>query len=148
MLKECIEVFKKELNSKGERLLLDGYMPAEGTYIIVTEENGNFIIKDENIIEIKYDNKTKEPINSEIELNRVRAKDYNSKLIDMNKPIDSKKIIHSNNYLSFFIKKDKFPTKDGEEKKLSVDVIEGYYSNLINPYLKYKSGKPKKYINL
>lgn len=143
MLKECIEVFKKELNSKGERLLLDGYMPAEGTYIIVTEENGNFIIKDENIIEIKYDNKTKEPINSEIELNRVRAKDYNSKLIDMNKPIDSKKIIHSNNYLSFFIKKDKFPTKDGEEKKLSVDVIEGYYSNLINPYLKYKSGKPK-----
>ena len=143
MLKECIEVFKRELNSKGERLLLDGYMPAEGTYIIVTEENGNFIIKDENIIEIKYDKKTKEPINSEIELNRVREKDYNSKLIDMNKPLDVKKIIHSNNYLSFFIKKDKFPTKDGEEKKLNLDVIEGYYSNLINPYLKYKSGKPK-----
>ena len=73
MLKECIEVFKKELNSKGERLLLDGYMPSEGTYIIVTEENCNFIIKDENIIDIKYDNKTKEPINSEIELNRVRV---------------------------------------------------------------------------
>lgn len=143
MLKECIEVFEKKLNSKGERLLLDSYMPVEGTYIIVTEEDGNFIIKDENIIDIKYDNKTKEPINSESELNRIRAKDYNSKLIDMNKPIDSKKIIHSNNYLSFFIKKDKFPTKDGEEKKLNFDVIEGYYSNLINPYLKYKSGKPK-----
>lgn len=143
MLKECIDVFKRELDSKGERLLLDSYMPAEGTYIIVTEENGNFIIKDENIIDIKYDNKTKEPINSESELNRIRAKDYNSKLIDMNKPIDSKKIIHSNNYLSFFIKKDKFPTKDGEEKKLNLDVIQGYYSNLINPYLKYKSGKPK-----
>ncbi|MDU2122557.1 MAG: type I-B CRISPR-associated protein Cas8b/Csh1 [Clostridium celatum] len=143
MLKECIEVFKKELNSKGERLLLDGYMPSEGTYIIVTEENCNFIIKDENIIDIKYDNKTKEPINSEIELNRVRVLDYNSKLIDMNKALDVKKIIHSNNYLSFFIKKDKFPTKEGEEKKLSLDVIEGYYSNLINPYLKYKSGKPK-----
>lgn len=143
MLKECIEVFEKKLNSKGERLLLDSYMPAEGTYIIVTEENGNFSIKDENIIEIKYDKKTKEPINSESELNRIRAKDYNSKLIDMNKPIDSKKIIHSNNYLSFFIKKDKFPTKDGEEKKLNFDVIEGYYSNLINPYLKYKSGKPR-----
>ena len=61
----------------------------------------------------------------------------------MNKPIDSKKIIHSNNYLSFFIKKDKFPTKDGEEKKLNIDVIEGYYSTLINPYLKYKTGKQK-----
>lgn len=143
MLKECIDVFKRELDSKGERLLLDSYMPAEGTYIIVTEENGNFIIKDENIIDIKYDNKTKEPINSESELNRVRVLDYNSKLIDMNKALDVKKIIHSNNYLSFFIKKDKFPTKEGEEKKLSLDVIEGYYSNLINPYLKYKSGKPK-----
>lgn len=143
MLKECIDVFKRELDSNGERLLLDSYMPAEGTYIIVTEENGNFIIKDENIIDIKYDNKTKEPINSESELNRVRVLDYNSKLIDMNKALDVKKIIHSNNYLSFFIKKDKFPTKEGEEKKLSLDVIEGYYSNLINPYLKYKSGKPK-----
>lgn len=143
MLKECIEVFKRELNSKGERLLLDSYMPAEGTYIIVTEEKGNFIIKDENIIEIKYDKKEQRLANSESELNRIRALDYNSKLIDMNKPIDSKKIIHSNNYLSFFIKKDKFPTKDGEEKKLSLDVIEGYYLNLINPYLKYKSGKPK-----
>ena len=123
MLKECIDVFKRELDSKGERLLLDSYMPAEGTYIIVTEENGNFIIKDENIIDIKYDNKTKEPINSESELNRVRVLDYNSKLIDMNKALDSKKIIHSNNYLSFFIKKDKFPTKDVEEKNLTLDVI-------------------------
>lgn len=143
MLKECIEVFENELNSKGERLLLDSYLPAEGTYIIVTEEDNNFIIKEENVIEVKYDKKEQRLVNSESELNRIRGLDYNSKLIDMNKPIDSKKIIHSNNYLSFFIKKDKFPTKDGEEKKLNIDIIEGYYSILINPYLKYKTGKPK-----
>ena len=71
-------MFEKELKSKGERLLLDSYIPTEGTYIIVTEENSNFIIKDENIIEIKYDKKTKEPMNSESELNRVREKDYYS----------------------------------------------------------------------
>ena len=83
MLKECIDVFEKELNSKGERLLLDSYLPTEGTYIIVTEENSSFVIKDENVIEVKYDKKTKEPMNSESELNRIRAKDYNSKLIDI-----------------------------------------------------------------
>ena len=33
--------------------------------------------------------------------------DYYSKLIDMNKPIEKKKIIHSNNYYAFFIKKRK-----------------------------------------
>ena len=143
MLKECIEVFERELKYKGERLLLDSYLPAEGTYIIVTKDNNNFIIKEKNVIEVKYNKKEQRLINSESELNRIRALDYNSRLIDMNKPIDSKKIIHSNNYLSFFIKKDKFPTKDGEEKKLNIDVIEGYYSTLINPYLKYKTGKQK-----
>lgn len=143
MLKECLEVFKDELDLKGERLLLDSYMPADGTYIIVTKENNSFIIKEENIIEVKYDKKQERFSNSESELNRIRVLDYNSKLIDMNKPIDSKKIIHSNNYLSFFIKKDKFPTKEWEEKKLNIDVIEGYYSTLTNPYIKYKSGKQK-----
>ena len=143
MLKECIEVFKKELNSKGERLLLDGYMPAEGTYIIVTEENGNFIIKDENIIDIKYDNKTKEPINSEIELNRVRAKDYYSRLISIDKPIDKKKKIHSNNYLSLWIKKESFLDSIEVKKRITNEILEEYYQLLENPYIKYKSGKQK-----
>ena len=143
MLKECIDIFKSELNYKGERLLLDSYIPTDGTYIIVAKENDNFIIKEENIIEVKYDKKEQRVTNSESELSRIRALDYNSRLIDMNKPIDSKKIIHSNNYLSFFIKKDKFPTKEEEEKKLNFDVIEGYYETLINPYIKYKSVKQK-----
>lgn len=143
MLKECIDVFKRELDSKGERLLLDGYMPAEGTYIIVTEENGNFIIKDENIIEIKYDNKTKEPINSEIELNIVRAKDYYSRLISIDKPIDKKKKIHSNNYLSLWIKKESFLDSIEVKKRITNEILEEYYQLLENPYIKYKSGKPK-----
>lgn len=143
MLKECIKVFENELKSKGERILLDNYMPAEGTYIIVTKDNDKWDIKEENIIEVKYEKNKQKIINLETELNKIRALDYNSKLIDMNKPIDPKKIIHSNNYLSFFIKKDKFPTKVGEEKKLSNEAIEEYYSILLNPYLKYKSGKPK-----
>ena len=37
--------------------------------------------------------------------------DYLSRLINTQKPIDSKKVIHSNNYLSFFIKKDNINIK-------------------------------------
>ena len=143
MLKECIDVFKRELDYKGERLLLDSYMPAEGTYIIVTEENGNFIIKDENIIDIKYDNKTKEPINSESELNKIRAKDYYSRLISTDKPIDKKKKIHSNNYLSLLIKKESFSDKIEVKKRVTNEIIEGYYQVLENPYLKYKDKNSK-----
>lgn len=143
MLKECIEVFEKELNSKGERLLLDSYMPTEGTYIIVTEENSSFVIKDENVIEVKYDKKTKEPMNSESELNKIRAKDYYSRLISTDKPIDKKKKIHSNNYLSLWIKKESFSDKIEVKKRVTNEIIEGYYQVLENPYLKYKDKNSK-----
>ena len=141
VLKESIEVFKKELDIYGDKIILDGYIPTDGTYIIITETDNGFEEKD--IINVKYDKKTNTVNVSELQLNKIRALDYNSKLIDMNKPIDSKKIIHSNNYLSFFIKKDKFPTEKDTEKKLNLDVINGYYNILADPYLKYKQGKQK-----
>ena len=33
----------------------------------------------------------------------ICSMDYNSKIIDMNKPIDKSKIIHSNNFYSFLV---------------------------------------------
>ena len=35
MLDECRAVFAERLKEKGERLILDSYIPAEGTYLIV-----------------------------------------------------------------------------------------------------------------
>ncbi|MEG0528808.1 MAG: type I-B CRISPR-associated protein Cas8b/Csh1, partial [Bacilli bacterium] len=65
-------------------------------------------------------------------------KDYLSKLIDMNKPVDPKKIVHSNNYCTFWLKKESLkPDKNGMIK-LSREIIENYYSILSNPHLKYK----------
>lgn len=32
MLKECLEVFEDNLKKKGEALILDSYVPADGTY--------------------------------------------------------------------------------------------------------------------
>ena len=78
MLKECIDIFKSELNYKGERLLLDSYIPTDGTYIIVAKENDNFIIKEENIIEVKYDKKEQRVTNFSKELTFLPLPRYDS----------------------------------------------------------------------
>lgn len=53
MLKECLDVFKKIYEEKGESLILDTYVPAEGSYVLV-DRNGA-------IKEIKELPKQKEP---------------------------------------------------------------------------------------
>lgn len=138
MIKECLEIFEKELDKKGENLILDSYIPADGTYILVSKINNKFQIKDD-AINIKYNKKTDE-IEGKVNTlyDDICFYDYNSKLIDMNKPIDKKKIIQSNNYLSFFIKKDSLTNG-----KLTVERIDQYYDTLTNPYLKYTDSKTK-----
>ena len=137
MLKDCLKVFENILEkSNGDKLILDSYIPADGTYIIVSKKDENYEIKD--TINIKLDKKTKEIDKSNKYYEDICKYDYNSKLIDMNKPIDSKKIIQSNNYLSFIIKKESLTNG-----KLSDERIEEYYSKLENPYLKYSGGNSK-----
>lgn len=132
MLKECLDVFGKMLDEKVEGLILDDYNPADGSYVIVDSDG---TVKE--VIEIKMDKKSRELEGKDSEyFNDVRFYDYHSRLISMNKPVDAKKVIHSNNYLSFAIKKESL--KNG---KLTEAVIDGYYSVLQNPLLKYKKSK-------
>ena len=137
MLKDCLKVFENILEkSTGDKLILDSYIPADGTYIIVSKKDEEYEIKD--TINIKLDKKTKKIDKSNKYYEDICKYDYNSKLIDMNKPIDGKKIIQSNNYLSFIIKKESLTNG-----KLCDERIEEYYSKLKNPYLKYSSGNSK-----
>lgn len=138
MLKECLEYFKKEIEAKGDRLILDNYIPADGTYIIVAPVGDSFKVKE--TINIKLDKKTKTIDRSNNYFNDICTYDYNSKLVDMNKPIDGKKIIQSNNYLSFFVKKESFING-----KLNDEIIDNYYNVLANPYLKYTKAKSNSY---
>lgn len=133
MIKDCLEIFKKELSEHGDRLILDEYIPADGTYLIVNLDDNHM-----KRVNIKQDKKTKEIDKSVEYFKEICAYDYNSKLIDMNKPIDNKKIIHSNNYLSFFIKKDSL-----NNGKLTEEVIDNYYNILSNPLLKYTKPNAK-----
>lgn len=136
MIKDCLNIFEKILDSE-DKIILDNYIPADGTYIIVSKENDEFKIKD--TINIRY-NKKENVIEGKTNFyyDDICFYDYNSKVIDMNKPIDKKKIIQSNNYLSFFIKKESLING-----KLNTERIDQYYETLANPYLKHSDSKSK-----
>ncbi|WP_072523606.1 hypothetical protein [Clostridium sp. Marseille-P3244] len=132
MLRECMEVFKSELDKSGGRLVLDTYIPADGTYLIIGKDGNIKVYAD-----LVKDKKTKQINRNVKDLGKICFYDYQSQLISMNKPMDSKKIIHSNNYFSFFVKKDSLITG-----KLTEEIIDGYYAVLEDP-LEKKYGKSK-----
>ncbi|WP_425447271.1 type I-B CRISPR-associated protein Cas8b/Csh1 [Dethiothermospora halolimnae] len=138
MLSQAVEVFKKEYKRYDDALVLGNYIPADGTYVVVKPENDGFIIKD--TVDIKLDKKTRTIDRSQSQyMDFIYFADYYSKVTDMNKAILSSKgkVIQGNNYLSFIIKKDSLTNG-----KLTVEIIDKYYSYLEEPRLKYRK-KPK-----
>lgn len=131
MLKQVLEIFKKQYEACGDSLILDTYIPKGGTYLIVERKDGGFATLDP--INIKL-NKERTIDRTNPEMQFICMADYNSSLIEMNKPIDKNKIIHSNNYYSFFIKKENLISAQGKAQgKLTEEVIRGYYNVLRNP---------------
>ncbi len=135
MIDEALEVFRKIYDKEGEELVVSKHIPKDGTYILVDIKSGKII----ETLNISYDKKTKK-IDGELNsyYGYFRAFDYYSNLVDMNKPMDSKKTIHSNQIYSFFIKKESI-----RENKLTKAIIEGYKKNLLNPEEKYNSKEGK-----
>ena len=135
MIDEALEVFRKIYDKEGEELVVSKHIPKDGTYILVNIKSGKIM----EILNISYDKKTKK-IDGELNqyYSYFRAFDYYSNLVDMNKPMDSKKTIHSNQIYSFFIKKESI-----RENKLTKTIIEGYKKNLLNPEEKYNSKEGK-----
>lgn len=129
MLKDCLEVFKKQYEAKGEGYILDDYVLLEGNYFLI-DSKGNCKLS------LDVSKKDKETDVRDRTYRLFSQMDYLSKLADMNKAIGIKKVIHSNNYLSFFIKKDNLSSG-----KLTEEVIDRYYDVLINPATKYAKDK-------
>lgn len=131
MFKECLDVFELKLQKEGENIILDEYIPADGSYLIVKKDGG---IK---CLDVKMDKKKGKPDKTDKAFPDICFYDYHSKLVSMNKPIDPKKVIHSNNYFSFAVKKDSVVSG-----KLTDAIIDGYYRILADPLEnKYKKSK-------
>ena len=87
-----------------DALILDNYIPADGDYIVVKKDGS--VVK----CSIKMDKKAGRPVkdlsDGDSQYEDIVFYDYHSRLVSMDKPQDPKKVIHSNNYLSFWIKKE------------------------------------------
>lgn len=128
MINEICEVFNKEYEKSEDNMIIDDYTLAPGDYARFTLEDTY-----DTLEFFKVDKNT----DREQDDYKYFAKlDLMSTLISMNKPIDSKKVIHSNNIYTFFIKKDNLDPKNG---KLNDDIIDEYYNILKNPSFKYKN---------
>lgn len=136
MLRECVEIFTEIYNEKGERFITDSYELEPGDYFIVKSDGTYSHIKIERTKKIE-ENSNRRTIK---DYEYLAERDYLSRLLDMNKPIDGKKQIHSNNYLSFFVKNNVL----SEKKKELEESIEKYYEILKNPFLKYDKGEKKR----
>lgn len=100
MLQEGLTVFQR-MREKNDRLILDEYVPKDGTYRLIELTDDGY--QTGKTLYIRYDKKTGEIIGkADSDYPFFCYLDYYSKLIDMNKPMDSSKLIHSNNYLSLF----------------------------------------------
>ena len=127
-----MEAFKKMLLQKGDRLVTDAYIPKDGTYQIIEMSESEWTIR--TTVDISYNKKTGEVIGRNCrDYHLIQELDYQSKLLEMNKPIDPKKVIHTNNYLSLAVKKDSIVSG-----KLSKEILKGYYQILKDPFCKYQ----------
>lgn len=133
MLKGCLDSFKEMYDKKGKKLITDNYVLGEGSYVLVDDHG-------EIIETLEVDKKSSDKSGKYYDFAEM---DYLSKLMDMNKPIDSNKIIHSNNYLSFFVKKESI-----SNGKLTEAIIDNYYEILKNPRIKYKDSKDKEKLKM
>lgn len=133
MLREALEVFEQLLQKEnGERLVLDAHIPKDGTYRLIEMQESDWCIK--KTLDISYDKKEGKLIGmADSDFRLIQELDYSSKLVEMNKPIDPKKVIHSNNFFTLFVKKDSILNH-----KLTVEIIKNYYNILRNPVTKYE----------
>lgn len=129
MINQISDNFKTYFSSKNldiEHEILSNYIPKDGTYIIV-EPNLEGILKLTMKEDIYFDRKRGDIDRTIKNCSIICRMDYYSNLMDMNKPVDTAKIIHSNNYMSFFIKKENL-----NSGKLTQKIIEDYFENLKN----------------
>jgi CRISPR-associated protein Csh1 len=131
MIYDILNVFKKEYEKKGDKLILDNYMLKDGLYVKINDdktleyyifENDKKIDKKENCFKDLDGN-----INHAM-YEWFKERDYYSGYLNSNKSFYDKKI-HNINYLSFYVKVDSFISEDSK-KILNRDSIRKQYQYL------------------
>ena len=143
MIYDILEVFKKEYEEKGDKLILDNYLLKDGLYVKINDDNSlkYFIFENDKKVE-KKENCFKDldgNINHQM-YEWFKERDYYSNYLNSNKSFYDKKI-HNINYLSFFVKLESFISED-PKKILNRESIKKQYQYLCN-YEKFKKTQEK-----
>lgn len=121
MFYDLLETYRN--NSEGDIKALDSYSLPDGLYL-------RLHLDGEEMDELVVDKNT---TRSGSLYNWFKISDFYSRLIEMNKPIDPKKKIHSNNIYSVFFKRDTMLANESEAPALGfIESIERYYDVLAN----------------
>lgn len=114
-MQQAIELFDSIYKEQETEIILDNYLLSDGLYIIAANNKIN-----------QYNIQYKESLNKKDKnIQFLILADYYSKLISINKPVDKKKLIKSNNYLSFIINQ-----KNLKDKEKLNNSIELYYNKI------------------
>lgn len=119
MILDLLEVYRK--NAGGDALVIDHYRPKEGLYFKIY---GDYQAPERPLLV------EKKAYNSGELWQFIKAADFYSQLVDMNKPVDPKKQIHSNNLYAVSFKAALLEAGAVENLKAS---ISRYYSTLRSP---------------
>ncbi len=146
MIYDILEVFRKEYEEKGDKLILDNYLLKDGLYIKINQNESleYYIFKNDKKID-KKENCFKNldgNINSQM-YEWFKERDYYSGYLNSNKSFYDKKI-HNINYLSFFVKVDSFVSED-HKKILNRDSIRKQFKYLCN-YEKFTKKQEKEFL--
>lgn len=134
MINDLLQIFKNAQNM--EKAVLDNYIPKDGTYFRLD--------KDKTIKRLTI--KRNQTEQNEL-YQWFKKADYYSDLVDMNKPIDATKKIHSNNYYSVFIKCDLLPEIGiNKEKALTREQLEIALDRYYDTFLEETKDKKVKKI--
>ena len=129
MVNDLLKIFRNAENM--DKAVLDNYIPKDGTY---------FRLNKDNTME-RLTVKRNQTEQSEL-YQWFKEADYNSNLIDMNKPIDTTKKIHSNNYYTIFIKCDILPRiGSNKDKILTEEQLEEVISHYFGIFLEQTKDK-------
>jgi CRISPR-associated protein Csh1 len=152
MIQDLIDLFRRAYDNYGDKLILDNYTLKDGLYIRINEDGSkDYLVikatknKDGSIEYIPLDYQNEQT--SEL-YTWFKEKDYYSSVKDMNKAIDPKKKIHSNNYLTVFIKKDNLIGDNKLTDEQLGERIKDYYRILSNPKIKNKDARSAELLEL
>jgi CRISPR-associated protein Csh1 len=148
MIYDILDVFKKQYEEKGDKLILDNYILKDGLYIKINKDESleYFIFKNSKNEKVKeYCFKDLNGRINSTMYSWFKERDYYSGYLNSNKAFGNKKI-HNVNYLSLFIKYESFISSN-PKKRLSYGAIEKQFNDL-KTYKKFNKKEEKEILKL